>query len=401
MAKPRIIPTGILSGTPGQRGPVGPSGGPFPSIVGVPEGEVAVTDGSGGVEFQPAALLAVSGATPSEKPVSAGTAAVGTLDVAARADHVHPSDGLFWHWGSGIDGDLVFDGTAAVVLPELVAGMGVTTITPSGGVYTINQPIAARSIIIGNGVVLAMGQGCFVRCQGTLSCPSGSAIVHVDGNAGLANGTAGAGRTSRYAPVTSAGGAGNTGAGTAGAGSLYPNDQWGVSGGGAGGAGASGAGGTGYGSNIVSRVEVGSIGRDPMTLFLGWFHGGDFSSGAAIGMLSSGTSGGGGGGDGTNKGGGGGGAAGLLIVNARKIVGNLTFRTRGGAGGSPSSGNCGGGGGGGGGITLVNTSDASGYAGPAVTPANLAPGGAGGTKTGTGVNGSAGGAGLAFFTVWK
>jgi hypothetical protein len=338
--------------------------------------------------------LATTGQTPAQEPVLPGSAAnAGSLAYAARADHVHPSAGLYWAWGSGADGDLAFDGTTAVVL---VTPFGNQTITPSGSVYSVSVPIAARNLTITNGVTIAVSQGCTVYVQGTLTCPSGTATIHADGTAGAVNGTAGAARGALGAPATGVGGAGNTGAGGSGGSIGAPTDQWAAAAAGAGGTGTSGAGGSTTGGVLSNRSGHFWLGRDPLSLLRGVLQGTDASTAGLLGSLGGSGGGGGGGGDGTNKGGGGGSGGGLVIVNAKIVSGAVNIRAAGGAGGTPSTGNCGGGGGGGGGYAFLNSTDLTAWTG-AVT----APGGAAGTGVGTGTNGTAGSAGIALSTTWK
>jgi hypothetical protein len=333
-------------------------------------------------------------AAPSATPLAGGE------DTYSRGDHVHPSAGLYIPWGTGFDGDLNFDGTTTVVLTD---AQGFTSnLVPASGVYTINLPISARTISLGNNVVLAVGQGCTISVSDVLSCaPGWSATIHADGNPGLANGTAGAARATNLIGNTGAGGAGNTGAGSSGSSVGGAGaDQWNVGLGAAGGLGPSGAGGGISGGALANQTELWNLGRSPDLLLRGEMKGFRNPNGPAWIVGSGG--GGGGGGDGTNKGGGGGSGAGVLIVNARKIVGNITFRANGGNGGSPTTGNAGGGGGGGGGLVLVNSTDLTTYTGPSSSSsrATHAKGGTGGTKVGTGVNGTAGGNGFIYVTQW-
>lgn len=336
----------------------------------------------------------------SAAPAPPGVASAGSAASFARSDHVHPSAGLFVPWGSAVDGDLVFDGTTGVTINAPYAGT-TTTFTPSASVYTITRPIAARTIILGSGVTLVLDQGVSIRVSELLSCPTGSAIIHADGNAGLTNGTAGAGRASAFIAASGAGGAGNTGAGSVGnsVGGIF--DQYNAGFGGNGGLGSSGAGGSGIVGIMSNQSVAYTLNRDPMTMLFAEVRG--FGSQNHYGSLVGGGGGGGGGGDGTNKGGGGGGGAGVVLVNAYKITGNIVFRANGGNGGSTVAGNTGGGGGGAGGYVFVNSTDLTGYTGASVTgtQATYTAGGSGGTKTGTGVAGSAGQSGMILVTTWK
>jgi hypothetical protein len=245
-----------------------------------------------------------------------------------------------------------------------------------------------------------MQQGATLYVSDTLTCPTGSAVIHADGNAGAANGTAGVARPARMIGAAGAGGAGNTGAGSQ-AGSTSGDTNLNITGGGAGGLGSSGAGGSGFGGGVWSNERSRFMLGRSADLHLHGFLRDQRNSGQPLWLVGA-SGGGGGGGDGTNKGGGGGSGAGILIVNARRIVGNITFRAWGGNGGSPATGNAGGGGGGGGGAVFVNTTNATLYTGPSVTgtAATYARGGIGGTKVGTGVNGSNGLTGYLYLITW-
>lgn len=357
------------------------------------------TSTNGDASWQNSAPLALSGQTPSQAPTTSGIADVGSLSIAARADHVHPSAGLFWMYGTGFDGDLTFDGVSNVVFPDPWAG-GNTTLTPVSGVYTVNQALACRNIILGSGAVLAVGQGATIMATGTLSCPTGTATIQANGFAGLANGTAGAARPVLLGPATGSGGAGNTGAGSGGNFAAGGSGQWHAALGGTGGTGTSGAGGTASGGLMQNQAERTWIFRDPYVLIRGVLTGNGTNAGQLLGMLYGGGGAGGGGGDGTNKGGGGGGGAGMLIVNAKYITGNINFWAKGGDGGTPTTGNCGGGAGGGGGYVFVNTTDATGFTGT-FTRGACTPGGIPGSGVGTGTTGGFGGQGIAIMTTWK
>jgi hypothetical protein len=265
----------------------------------------------------------------------------------------------------GSDGAVDLDGTNAY------SGMASKT----GSVYGLVKDANTTSFIIRAGVTLKTN-GFRIFCQGVPEIESG-ALIHNSGNAGQADGTAGA-ISNTNAPLGGgpAGGAGQTTNGSNGSNNSTILALLGVGNSGAGGAGASGTGGN---NATVSNTGAWMF-KNPqaaVTTTIG-FNGGVRNVGGA-------PSGGGGGGDGVNKGGGGGSGAGALAIFAQGLINNGAIEVRGGNGGSPAAGNCGGGGGGGGGLLLIYT----------ITPMSgsgttSAAGGTGGTASGTGTNGNNG-----------
>ena len=79
-------------------------------------------------------------------------------------------------YGTGRDGDLVCDGSAAIVI-------GGSTITPSGGVYTLDRDMIAANLTLSGGAVIAPA-GHSIHVSGTLTLSSGTSIVRDDGNPG-------------------------------------------------------------------------------------------------------------------------------------------------------------------------------------------------------------------------
>jgi hypothetical protein len=269
-------------------------------------------------------------------------------------------------FGDGTDGSATLDGTATVAWAS-----------KSGSTYTMTRDCHTTALTISSGATLIPGPW-RIFCQGTVT---NAGTISADGNAGNANGTAGA-ASALGGPIYggSPGGAGNTGAGTAG-GQL--GSRIGMSAGGAGGAGASGAaGGTGF-STAPTGVATLKPPQIIMTGAISW-------NGGASSFLGGGPGGGGGGGDGTNKGGGGGGGAGIIPILAAAFTNTGTLTAKGGAGGTPTTGNCGGGGGGAGGLILIYTRSA---ATGLPTAASACTGGAAGSGVGTGSAGVAGGVG--------
>lgn len=301
--------------------------------------------------------------------MASGSAAVGTLNAASRADHVHPSAGLYAVFGDGSDGAVVLDGTNTYPF-----------LSKSGNVYTtmtsINaRPFFATSLTVSGGVTLAHNaQFLFVMGTltnaGTISCNGSNAI----------GATGGAGAINSFASPGLNGPNGGTGNGASGVSPGNPPLTMGTSGG-AGGAGASGT------AGAAGSGGLGVVGGSAYLLA----HGGpQFSQGTfAYNLTTSyrwqgGPSGGAGGGDGTNSGGGGGGGGGILNIFAKTVINSGTIQANGGNGGTPTAGNCGGGGGGGSGQVTITTLS---YTNTGAVQAN---GGAGGAGTGTGAAGSAG-----------
>ena len=261
---------------------------------------------------------------------------------------------LGW-FGTGVDGDLVFDGVTTIL------GM-----TPVGGVYLMSTDIFAASLTVNAGVTLRTA-GFRIYVANTLTIVATGFVANDGDSATAGDGTPGFG-----APVGNVlgggdGGAGGLGAdGTPGAGVVfYPSRSTG-SGGDGGNAvtQVGGAGGTvipqiGFGTYMISTIVLGDA-------------------------VSGGAGGGGGGGDGAAVGGGGGGGGGAMVISAKHIDAPANaIRARGGDGDVGSGGDAGGGGGGQGGTINIVTNDN-------VAPTVDVSGGAGGAAAGGGVAGSPG-----------
>lgn len=344
-------------------------------------GKVSVTvPGSSVAQLAP---LAQPGQSPPQEPVAPGAVAnVGSLAIAARADHVHAtsvsSPGILTLlYGFNTDVAAVLNGTNTV-----------SWASKSGNIYTLNRHVHLAALTVSVGCTLRTnGFDCYVR--GLLE---NDGIINYDGDAasGATQGYLAGFGTLPGGPGFGA--AGGTGAGAAGLQPVqagqYAGPIRGYGGaGGAGGAGGSGAGGAGgaalttpdgFGSNFLTPLV--SLGCAP------------FDPGLAAGgtplypWLIGGSGGGSGSGDGTNAGGGGGQGGGVLRLNCATLAGAGVISANGGKGGDATAGNAGGGAGGGAGLVIVNTSDASGWTGTL-----SAVGGAGGAKHGTGVAGATGG----------
>jgi hypothetical protein len=358
-------------------------------------GDIATHAASEFVSTASAAPLAQAGQTPSQAPVAPGTAAVGSLAVTARADHVHPSAGLYWWLGDARQGNLVFDGTTTVVLPPVFTGGSTANLVPTGNVYTLpqNSPVFANNLTISSGVTVKTN-GVIVHAAGTATI--NGKLSADGGNASGATGGAGAAVNSSFLSDGGTGATGGTGAGPAGAGParnlLARTRVAGLAGaGGASGGTAGGAAGNLSGSLSQDNYAASEFYLPTTTLT------GAFPTGTAAGSVGGGGGGGAGAGDGTNAGGGGGGGGGVLILNARVLTGAGTITANGGNGAAGVAGNAGGGGAGGGGVAFVNVTDGSGWTGT-VTANN----GTAGAGAGTGTAGTVGGvAGFAAYAILK
>lgn len=252
------------------------------------------------------------------------------------------------------------------------------------------------------------------------SIPSGTAIIHRNGNNGNSaaanSGTNATGGAAVTGGQLGAGAVGGTGGATGGGSSSAPRGMTAGAAAGApaptagnagvtGSAGATGQGGGG-GAGGASAAASGGAGGAGGTVALYSQASGDVAvmTQAIDGLPAKGgtvgwTAGTGGGGGGTGQtaggGGGGGGGAGYVVFVTSRLTGDLRIRAIGGTGGAGSVGsagnNCGGGGGAGGSggvaIAVVGRGDA-----PTFSVGGGA-GGAGGTAAGTGRAGGAGGAG--------
>lgn len=285
---------------------------------------------------------------------------------------------LATRYGTGRDGDLVFNGTDAVTV-------GGSSVTPSGGVYTLVRDVLAVNVTM-SGCTIALSGFRFLAA-GTFTS-SGTNVLHDDGN-NSSGGAAGA----ALANTTSLNRSGTAGGGqhaTAGNGTSAPTGPS-RSNAGAGGAGGAAAPQTGGAAGVVSAPAANDLGWfGPICVETGLM----LQGGTSVGLIGLGCGSGGGGGalaasDG-GVGGAGGGGGGFCFVCIRAIVissGTLTFRARGGNGANSTTGgggNAGGGGGGGGGYVQVVCETCSG------TPTLSAAGGTGGTPIAAGTAGADG-----------
>ncbi|HEY4266764.1 MAG TPA: hypothetical protein VGM94_01100 [Galbitalea sp.] len=297
-------------------------------------------------------------------------------------------------FGTGGDGDLVFDGIATV------AGM-----VPVANVYTMTRDLRPHNMTINVGITVktagwrVFGSG-NAAGPGLLQCSGGNG-----GNGGAANvgGVAGTSPVpgSVYMRTLQPGGAGGTTGAGGGVGTLNPGNLYegftgtggNSSGGNATGVGAGGGGGSGtaIGGNGGSATPYTALGT---SLFAPQCFSFFVPNSAAVQIWAGGNAGGGGcgGGAGSGGGGGGGGPGGCVALIFRTISSSLQIQANGGNGGNAGGGvNPGGGGGGGGGLVVIVTT----------TPTNLLPtpqvnAGTGGTGSGAGLHGGNGTNGLVY-----
>ena len=300
--------------------------------------------------------LTSNGTLSNERALTAGTGITLTDGGAGGAVTIAATGGAVGSiFGSGADGDVTISGTT-----------------------TLTRDMAYNNLTVAPGGIIKT-TGFLIQVKGTLS---GSGTIENDG--------AGFGGYGAFNGSRSSGGPGGTAAGSA-PGAHGSNRSFGGAGG-AGGAGSGGAGGAGGVISAPAAVNFGqsalaSLSSAPPQFFIDRVH----SKAAAQNMLG-GNGGGGGGGDG-GAGADGGYGGGVTIVAARLSTFTGTISANGENGGNAGGTNRGGGGGGGGGLAvLITTSNG----GPAVLSA---AGGAGGSKTGTGVAGTAGTTGAAFVQV--
>lgn len=254
-------------------------------------------------------------------------------------------------YGSGVDGTVTVSTTI-----QLTADMNYDklTITGAGTIDTQGFMIRSRRYIRNDGLIHANGNA-------ASGVTAGGAY---DGSGTIGGGSAG-------------GNGGTVGAGTGGA------TQQGALGaqGGAGGAGTAGAGGA-----AGTRTVPGALTGGPQIVEALPYA----AMATIIGFNTklSGGSGGGGGGAGVGNGGGGGGAAGYVWIATPYYFGTGLIQAKGGNGANAVGTTAGGGGGGGGGkCTTLTGNDISSIVTPTLT------GGTGGSPTGAGVAGTAGGTG--------
>lgn len=278
-------------------------------------------------------------------------------------------------YGSGRDGDMVFDGVSSVTISG-------ASVAPSGGVYTLTANVYADDVTM-SGCTIALA-GFRLLARGTLTA-SGTNVIHDDGNdaSGTTAGTFLSNASSSTGRSATAGGNGRN---TVGNGSNGGNGSLCDAGRGGSG-GSSGGNSGGSAGTITPPTSSQSVWYGPLFMF-GLAHVG--GSSANLQSFVGGTGGGGGGVSSIGASGGGGSGGGFASLHARTITnsGTLTVRAKGGNGAAATSGDAGGGGGGGGGYVEVVATVITG-----TTPVLSAAGGSAGAGFGAGNSGSAGSAG--------
>jgi hypothetical protein len=286
-----------------------------------------------------------------------------------------------WHYGSGEDGALHFDGAATILGMVPVANV-YTMPTPSGASGRGN--INATSIIIDAGVTLRM-QNWNLYCTGNTQI-NGAITCNGGDSPGGAVGTAGAGVPVGYWGASLAGalGATNIAAATTQGSSMCFGDT-GLSGSNTVGGGRPGA--ISLANPPPNNAGGAAIGFLLAQAVMGCFRNGGGS--APMTAFQAGCGGASGAGGGGTPASGGGGAAGLMFLGSNTISGNGTITLKGGNAGLSTGGNNGGSNGGSGGCLWVATSTINYQSLITVSVA----GGTGSAGNGLGINGSNGGSG--------
>lgn len=321
-----------------------------------------------------------------------------------------------WIFGSGIDGNLHFDGVSTVTLADG------TTMVPSGNVYTAPRSISGDAIVIDSGVTVKM-HGLFMYSKSGIT---GSGTISVKGNDGgnatgsTVSGAAGAVIAQTMMNGVAAGIVGGTGLPSAdsnnaplgfvpGSTAAAANDSAGVNGGvgsgGSGGAGGKESGGVsipGGASSGVVTLMTAINGGPLMDTAPSMFSGKSVTTSVLFTWGTAGTAGRAGGGSQPGRGGGSGTAGGACGIWALTIANTITIDARGGNGGNGGNGTGGFGGGGGGGGAGGAGGVVSLVQGYGTLPTITITGGSGGTggapdTTGhAGFTGGNGGAGMKF-----
>jgi hypothetical protein len=270
-------------------------------------------------------------------------------------------------FGDGSDGALVLNGTNTYAF-----------LTKVGSVYTMTRDIFVTNLTVGASNQL-LTHNFRIFATGTIT--DSGAIMNPGNSASGITGGAATGSGTLAATIAGANGITTNNNGNAGS---AANASYG-GGGGAGGActntgGAAGASNAPPASASAARAEDFSLGY----LF----------NGSGIVQITGGAGGGSGASAGNGTSGGGGGGGGVVDIHAHTFIFASTgfIIVGGGAGGNASGVNAGGGGGGGGGAVILVT-DICSPPNPSTTTQVQMQGGSGGTKVGTGSNGSTGATG--------
>ncbi len=270
-------------------------------------------------------------------------------------------------FGDGSDGALVLNGTNTYAF-----------LTKIGSVYTMTRDIFVTNLTVGASNQL-LTHNFRIFATGTIT--DSGAIMNPGNSASGITGGAATGSGTLAATIAGANGITTNNNGNAGS---AANASYG-GGGGAGGActntgGAAGASNAPPASASAARAEDFSLGY--------------LLNGPGIVQITGGAGGGSGASAGNGTSGGGGGGGGVVDIHAHTFIfaGTGFIIVGGGAGGNASGVNAGGGGGGGGGAVILVT-DICSPPNPSTTTQVQMQGGSGGTKVGTGSNGSTGATG--------
>ncbi len=328
-------PSAGPTGPTGRTGPTGPSGTNGTPGASGPTGRQGPTGATGGQGIQGA--TGPTGTRGSTGPSGGPTGPTGPVGTGAD---------LGW-FGTGVDGDLTFDGTSTVL-----------GIVPTLGVYELDDDIFAMSMTVSGGMAPANihTNGYRIYVAVTLTIETGASIGN-DGQ-GLGGGLA----------ANLLGGANGGNAAPGDNSPLFPSRA-------SGGGGAGGAGGSAGSAGGVSVPQIG--------------YGSYMVATIAVGDATSGGAGGGAGGAVEGVGGVGGGGGGVVVISAKHIICGADAITARGADGGPADpgSGFGGGGGGQGGVVFIVTND------PAAPVCDVS-GGSGGLGDAPGSDGVAGDPGV-------
>lgn len=297
-----------------------------------------------------------------------------------QGDQGPPGTGSSINYGNGADGAVTFSTDGATKLG----------LVPVANVYTMTRDIYPTTMTVDVGVTI-ITNGYSINAKTSVTV---NGTIHWDGGTA----TLAAAPTASVRGTLFTGGVGIAGGIGAGANGGNVGSAMGNHGGAGGGSGASGgnnAGGTNGAVTAPTAANKAGWQNGPLAFTAMIFAIGT-SGTMTVSAPSGGSAGGAGAGDGTNSGGASGSGGNIVLINSSVVTVGATgiIRAAGGGGGNATAGNCGGGGGGGGGYVLINTGS---YTNAGTVSA---PGGTGGTKLGTGVNGTAGTAGAVLANPW-
>lgn len=175
----------VALGPPGIQGPAGTDGNVIPS--GGVDGQIIIVNNSAptGVDFGETAVLAIGAQSPEQEPVAVGiTADVGSLDIAARADHVHPQGDIISlvppvRSGSWYRRPIYVNGAAGI--NALNASYGTKVLLGAGtldrmGLYHVASATASEVMRLGLYTELNGRPDALIADYGTISLASATAF---------------------------------------------------------------------------------------------------------------------------------------------------------------------------------------------------------------------------------